>query len=227
MTDNANDGEPPLAPWLDAISRLEMGEQPNLPVELHCNTQGFRLLLGDANSAADAKLLQSQGVTHILNASDVYEPALEDAYEQAGIDYLMLDASDDQDYDMRQHFAEATAFIRLARDGGTACLVHCQAGINRSGFIAAAELVVNERRPLLEVVRDCTRLRGVFLTNTNFQLQLAQLAREHGLLGERPNAPAAKAPQDTPASRISGQQLYRQEKQAATASKKSSACALL
>ena len=41
------------------------------------------------------------------------------------------------------------------------CLVHCAAGINRSGFIAGAELLLHTRLPLLEVVARLRAARGV------------------------------------------------------------------
>ena len=65
-------------------------------------------------------------------------------------------------------------------------LVHCVAGINRSGLIACAAQMVLERQPLLEVVRYCIKQRGSVLWNRSFQrqlCQLCQLTQGEGLLG--------------------------------------------
>ena len=80
--------------------------------------------------------------------------------------YLQLDAVDDIGYDMKQHCAAVSAFVSAARAFGGCCLVHCQAGINRSGFLVAAEVMVGAHLPVLEAVRRCKRARGcVLLSN--------------------------------------------------------------
>ena len=73
--------------------------------------------------------------------------------------YALLDAEDDIGYDMRQHLDAASAFIQAAYDAGGQCLVHCQAGINRSVFIVVAELMVREQRTLDLERRDLVPAR--------------------------------------------------------------------
>ena len=41
------------------------------------------------------------------------------------------------------------------------CLVHCAAGINRSGFVAGAALLLHTRLPVLEAVARLRAARGV------------------------------------------------------------------
>ena len=50
-----------------------------------------------------------------------------------------------------------------ARTSYHRCLVHCAAGINRSGFVAGAELLLHTRLSLLEVVARLRAARGVGL----------------------------------------------------------------
>ena len=57
------------------------------------------------------------------------------------------------------------------------------AGINRSGFVAAAELMLHDRLEVLEALRRCFRARGLVLLNQSFRKQLLQTAHQHGLLG--------------------------------------------
>jgi hypothetical protein len=62
-------------------------------------------------------------------------------------------------------------------------LVHCAAGINRSGALAMAYVMHRERMPLLEAARHCAAQRGPLLWNRGFREQLVQYARAEGLLG--------------------------------------------
>ena len=66
-------------------------------------------------------------------------------------------------------------------------MCHCSAGINRSGFVAVALLLLHERRGVLDAVRHVKLARGNCLLNASFQVQLLELAREKGLLGARPD----------------------------------------
>jgi protein-tyrosine phosphatase len=196
-----SDGHRHLEPWLDAVRDIlsrDVALPPRLPV-LVSGVEGSALLLGDANCAADLQMLRAHGVTHVLNASDVSEPWLEDTYEEENISFDQLDAEDVKNYDMRQHLARSTEFIAAAREGGGACLVHCSAGINRSGFLVVAELIVRQRMLLLDAVAHCKSLRGTILTNDAFVHQLAELASDEGLLGERPNASKNAEPSETAA----------------------------
>ncbi len=61
-------------------------------------------------------------------------------------------------------------------------MVHCQAGINRSGCLAVAYVMVHLRLPLLEALRHCLRRAYPLVLNANFQSQLVKLARREGLL---------------------------------------------
>jgi protein-tyrosine phosphatase len=69
-------------------------------------------------------------------------------------------------------------------------LVHCSQGINRSGVIVAAYLMLHERLPVLQVVQLCASKRHAFLWNDSFQEQLIELAWHHSLLG----APQQRTP---------------------------------
>lgn len=46
-------------------------------------------------------------------------------------------------------------------------------------------LMLRERRPLLEVTKQCFAARPFILSNESFRLQLVQLAATNGLLGGR------------------------------------------
>ena len=89
-----------------------------------------------------------------------------------------------------QHRPAAAQFFAKARAAPGRCLVHCVAGINRSGVLAASELMIHQRLPVLEAVKRMKATRGMVLQNESFQAQLVALARAEGLLGPEPPAEA-------------------------------------
>jgi len=63
----------------------------------------------------------------------------------------MLPAEDFEEFDILPHLLEAIAFVSRAETSGGCAFVHCNYGVNRSGVVAAAYLMVAERKPLLQV----------------------------------------------------------------------------
>lgn len=175
---------PELLPWFVEMERMlrpPWDEPDELPVRIDAH-----ISLGDVDAAADVARLRALGISHVCNASNVHHSALEEQYHAAGIDYLLLNAEDDAVYDMQQHCDAAARFVQQARDAGGHCLVHCQAGINRSGFIVVAELMVNGGRLLLDALAHCSAQRGPLLWNEGFRVRLLNLAKAHGRLGDIP-----------------------------------------
>ena len=172
--------DPQLQPFHKAIQAVlnERGSEPTLPVFITPS-----LLLGDADAAMDVPLLCSMGVTHVLNASDT-DLGMDREYEIASINYLQLDARDEIGYDMREHLAVAYAFLDSARSGVTLC--HCISGINRSAFIVVCDLMAHAEYELLDAIRIVKQARGTVLLNQAFQVQLLDVARAKGLLGNLP-----------------------------------------
>jgi len=148
------------------------------------------LYLSNADGATRIDRLRELGISHVLNlAGRAGSLTHDEAYENAGIQLLVIEAEDEENYPMlHNHLKKSECFIKEAKEGGGACLVHCLAGINRSGVIVAAYKMMSERMNVLDVVLHCRRQRGnVFLsTNEGFQRQLVALARREGLLGPTP-----------------------------------------
>lgn len=153
-------------------------QQAALPVEILPH-----LYLGDAKSAKSRDRLQELGITHILNAAG---PAARTDLE--GFEQLEFNAEDEENYPMLQkHLEDARAFIASAKDAGGKCLVHCVAGISRSGVLVAAEYMLATRTSVLETVAHSRMQRSnSFLWNEGFQEELVCLARREGLLGPKP-----------------------------------------
>lgn len=65
-----------------------------------------------------------------------------------------------------------------------AVLVHCALGINRSGAICVAYLMVDKKITLLEAVKFIKRRRAIVLCNKGFQRQLIKFGKSRGLLNK-------------------------------------------
>ncbi|EGB11007.1 hypothetical protein AURANDRAFT_62234 [Aureococcus anophagefferens] len=156
--------------------------------------------LGDAVCARDVARLQSLHITHVLNAAGAAAAAPAAAYAAAGIETLVLEARDEPGYPMlANHLDAARAFLAKARRGGGAVLVHCVQGLNRSGVLVAADLMLEERRSVLDAVRHCRARRGnECVSNKTFQRDLVDLARREDLLGPPPGAPGGAVAQEAP-----------------------------
>ena len=179
---------PSLAPWITEATRLVWeehndGEESSVHV---CEVEPW-LYLGDV-VAAGTDTLKRLRISHVLNAAG-RDAARDEACAAAGAVYRQLDGQDREDYPMlTTHWEEAWAFVRTVlsvTDGRL--LIHCQAGVNRSGLLATASLMMHRRLPVLEALRHVRSCRGQpVLTNAAFRRSLVQLAAEHGLLGAAP-----------------------------------------
>jgi len=92
------------------------------------------------------------------------------------------DVQDNEDYDIKRHFPEAIAFLDDVKRSRGRSLVHCNLGVNRSGAVVAAYLMVSERRTLLDVIQYLRSKRSLVLSNKGFRRQLVTFARERRLL---------------------------------------------
>lgn len=212
---SAPDQRPPLEPalypyvWamrsrrhLDAFAGLDEGAERDavkrmarLPVDVRED-----LFLGDALAARDVPRLLELGITHVLNAAGAAAAPDAGAYAAAGVTGLSLEARDDSTYPMLDaHLEAAREFIAAGRAPGCKILVHCVQGLNRSGVLVAAEILLSERLPLLDVVGRVRARRGNdCLSNKYFQEQLARLAATEGLLGPAPGDPGCRVVEAAP-----------------------------
>mmetsp|Transcript_57881 Transcript_57881/g.102689 ORF Transcript_57881/g.102689 Transcript_57881/m.102689 type:complete len:234 (+) Transcript_57881:85-786(+) len=178
VLDDGKEEPVPLWPWTHTLAVHDLIQQPSLPSSVELPVEILpHLLLGDVRSARRVEHLKSLGVTHVLNV--------------AGYPMLPL------------HLSSARAFIQEALEAGGCCLVHCRGGVNRSGVVVAAELMLREQIPVLEAVNRCKEVRGLpYLSNRSFQYQLVKLAEQEHLLGPRPagckDGPSSPAPPAPP-----------------------------
>jgi len=150
------------------------------------------LFLSDEYAVRDGVKLRELGVTHVLSVNKMSDnermlEQLRQRFHSAGIVHKYCPGEDEEGYDMLGlHWEECRGFLQNVRDSGGIAVVHCSAGINRSGLIVAAAYMTLDRKPVLDVVQRCVQQRGMVLWNRSFQQQLCVLAAKEGLLGEKP-----------------------------------------
>lgn len=141
--------------------------------------------MGSQRNADDIPALQRLGITHVLNVAGTRRFDLKRSPYLPGDGikgFLMIPAEDHDDYDIMKHFPDAIAFLDACREQSGRAFIHCNLGINRSGTICAAYLMISQRQNLLEVVQHLKKKRAVVLCNKNFRRQLVRFARARGLL---------------------------------------------
>jgi hypothetical protein len=143
------------------------------------------LFLSNGQIAQDLALLRAQRISHVLNMAPIEVPTTAEFYAEEKMDFKAIVAKDEFDYDVMQHWPEARAYLDAAlNEQNGRVLVHCQAGINRSGAIAVAYMMVTRRRLLVDAAKSAKRKRYQLITNLNFQLSLVKFASAEGLLGK-------------------------------------------
>lgn len=132
------------------------------------------LFIGNQRDAANKERLNKLGITHVLNVTS----HLPLHFEDEGITYKRLPATDSGSQNIKQYFSEAINFIECAQKTNGKVLVHCQAGVSRSPAIVTAYLIATTCKSLTEaftVVKDC---RPIVAPNINFMGQLLEFEQQ-------------------------------------------------
>lgn len=139
------------------------------------------LYLGAEEDATSLSTIRRLGITHVINCAAIYISTGPSFYGNS-VKYLQFEAEDDEDYNMIQHFGKAYDFIEDARRSGGKVLLHCIMGVNRSGLLAVAYVMVHNNVGPITAATYVKKQRGMLLTNEGFQRQLICFARERGNL---------------------------------------------
>lgn len=194
--------------WVKAVNDILANppfKEPDLPVPL----LPWLYLSDEYNSVRQIDKLLDLGITHVLTANAMPRAELDKIrlrLQNVGISHHAVGAHDENGYDiLGLHWEECKKVFEDARDHPDGKLVvHCVAGMNRSGVLAAAAMLTigdrdnndntlttstieDSKKPtLLDVIKALKRKRGMVMTNLSFQKQLCELAGREGRLGEKP-----------------------------------------
>jgi protein-tyrosine phosphatase len=167
------------------------------------------LFLSNGQVAQDLPMLRAQRISHVLNMAPIEVPTTAEFYAEEKMDFKAIVAKDEFDYDVMQHWPEARAYLDAAlNEQNGRVLVHCQAGINRSGAIAVAYMMVTRRRHLVDAAKSAKRKRYQLITNLNFQLSLVKFASAEGLLGKPALPRRMSSPNPYPGSPIATRLVF-------------------
>ncbi|XP_042315007.1 dual specificity protein phosphatase 13-like isoform X2 [Sceloporus undulatus] len=128
-------------------------------------------------AARSKAVLQSLGITHILNAADGPYNINTGAryYRDMTVQYYGVQAFDDNSFDISIFFYDAADFIRKALNTGEGkVFVHCAMGLSRSATLVLAYLMIHENLTLVEALKSVDSHRGI-CPNTGFLSQLRAL----------------------------------------------------
>uniref|UniRef100_K7F617 Dual specificity phosphatase 4 n=1 Tax=Pelodiscus sinensis TaxID=13735 RepID=K7F617_PELSI len=152
------------------------------PADLGCSTCGTPLhdqggpveilpflYLGSAYHAARRDMLDTLGITALLNVSSDCPNHFEGHYQ-----YKSIPVEDNHKADISSWFMEAIEYIDSVKGCHGRVLVHCQAGISRSATICLAYLMMKRRVKLEEAFEFVKQRRSIISPNFSFMGQLLQ-----------------------------------------------------
>ncbi|XP_056626749.1 uncharacterized protein LOC130438690 [Triplophysa dalaica] len=160
-------------PMCDLLTLLLKNRRPSGA----CNEVWSNIYISDAATAREKTLLQSFGISHIINAAHGphHIDTGADFYSNTNIQYYGVEASDNRNFDMTPFFYPTAAFIHdaLNQQHGKV-LVHCARGVSRSAALVLAYLMIHQRLTLSEAINIVSARRNI-LPNAGFLQQLCQL----------------------------------------------------
>ena len=98
------------------------------------------------------------------------------------MEYLGFTSEDDENYDIMKHFDDVYNFIEDARVKGGKCFIHCIAGINRSGCLATAYVMLHKNIGPISAAKMVWEQRGCLLSNNGFIERLVKFAIDRNML---------------------------------------------
>merc|ERR1711963_880336 len=125
------------------------------------------LYLGSRLAAQDYFWLKSQGITHILTTAANFPPLFHGKFT-----YRILELWDAEYQSVGEHFESVTDWMHEALQNGGKVLVHCHAGISRSGTFVCAYLIKYLHMSVEECLDNIHVVRPFVQPNRGFLRQL-------------------------------------------------------
>lgn len=149
-----------------------LGFVPDLTPDLQLGEVLPGLYVGSQDAAADLPLLQSRGVTHVVNAAGASVPEV----YGSSLSYLSLPLLDLPECVLSDAVIGAVGdFVEGALSSGGAVLIHCNAGVSRSSALAIAFLMTRRGAGYQEALSRVRAVRAAACPNEGFRRQLRDL----------------------------------------------------
>ncbi|KAK7205461.1 protein-tyrosine phosphatase-like protein [Myxozyma melibiosi] len=128
----------------------------------------YPIYIGSLLALQGQRSIKEAGITHILSIlRDDVEPRL-----VADFEHKQIQLDDDEEEDILGVFNECFEFIDEGIAKGGNVLVHCIAGISRSGTICTAYIMRNEKISAPEAIEKIRQSRKIVSPNDSFREQL-------------------------------------------------------
>lgn len=147
-----------------------------LPDLLSTNDIASELYIGPKESAMSHENLQRLNIGRVLVCCSHLPEYL--SMEESSIHYHRLPMADSLDQSLIDYIPSALAFIAQGVLEGHATLVHCNAGVSRSGSIAVAWLMSTRQMTLTSALAAAKEKRQIITPNSNFICQLREKETE-------------------------------------------------
>ena len=128
-----------------------------------------RLYVGTVDVSENKEMLAQAGITHIINAAYSVPCLFPETFE-----YLPIPALDLMGYDLLSNISACINFYNkaISEERPTKVLVHCIAGVSRSGAIATAIVMYSKRISYEDALQFVKTKRPCIQPNPGFAAQL-------------------------------------------------------
>ena len=151
-----------------------MGWQSDPPAIIHPN------IIFGSGQALTKKFASDRRITHVINcAQDEDSPSwFKEEYPER---YVCINAIDSLNTDITLSYPlfEKTMIKFLMDKSSDVIYVHCQCGINRSGFLILLYACLRFGFGLTNTIKSIIKQRPCALTNPAFKIQVAEYIKKH------------------------------------------------
>ena len=153
---------------LEIFSTMKVLKEDYFPIELIDN-----LYIGSIGAASNLNQLEKNNITHILIAGQGIKKYFPDKFT-----YLQFNLLDTVLQNIKQYFDKANEFINNAINNNGKVLVHCHAGVSRSGAICIAYIMKYKKMKFIDALLFVRKKRQKINPNVGFIQQLREYEKE-------------------------------------------------
>jgi hypothetical protein len=152
----------------ESVRRRSKGYTVDAPAYIHP-----KIMFGHGAALNNPDFIKQHSITHVINCAfdDDSPPSFREAFPHK---YKCLNAIDSLDAYILYWYPEFESTMQkfLQDPSCQTVFVHCQCGINRSGFLCVAYACKKLGYPYDEVIRSILKQRPCALTNPKYRLQV-------------------------------------------------------